>query len=48
MPYHKLGVGKARKIGTAPAHESENATQEEIDRWVARFRQNGIDVRVSK
>lgn len=48
MPYHKLGVGKARKIGATPAHEAENATQEEIDRWVARFRQNGIDVRVSK
>ncbi len=48
MPYHALGVGKMRKLGGVPAHEAENAGQEEKDRWLRLFEKNGVSVKISE
>ncbi len=48
MPYHKLGTGKAEKIGAASAYACDNAGEAEISRWLSLFNSHGADVRVSK
>jgi hypothetical protein len=48
MPYHSLGVGKREKIGADVSYIHDNASDEEISRWVALFNSQDIDVKVSK
>lgn len=48
MPYHSLGVGKAKKIGENVTYFHENASDAEISRWCSMFDSYGVDVRVSK
>ena len=48
MPYHSLGVGKLEKIGTDVSYIHDNASDEEISRWVRLFNSHDIDVKVSK
>ena len=48
MPYHSLGVGKLEKIGADVSYIHDNASGEEISRWVALFNSQDIDVKVSK
>ncbi|MBE6749051.1 MAG: glycyl-radical enzyme activating protein [Ruminococcaceae bacterium] len=48
MPYHTLGTGKSQKIGKTPTYIHDNASDEEISRWVSLFNSHNIDIRVSK
>lgn len=48
MPYHTLGTSKADKIGLSAQYINENATDEDISRWLSLFSSHGADVRVSK
>ena len=48
MPYHSLGVGKTRKLGGEPAHEADGATSDDKERWMMKFEENGVDVRISE
>ena len=48
MPYHSLGVGKLEKIGTDVSYIHDNASDEEISRWVRLFNSQDIDVKISK
>ncbi len=48
MPYHNLGIGKSKKIGTNASYVHNSATDAEISRWCALFESHGTDVRVSK
>ena len=47
MPYHNLGTGKSEKLGKIPKYIHENASEAEISRWCALFRQHKTDIRVS-
>jgi pyruvate formate lyase activating enzyme len=48
MPYHTLGTGKSEKIGMGPLYTHDNATKEDIARWLRLFNSHGVDVRVSE
>ena len=48
MPYHTLGTGKAEKIGADVSYIHDNASDEEISRWVSLFNSYDIDVKISK
>ncbi len=48
MPYHTLGIGKAEKLGVTATYTRDNATDEEISRWLSLFASRGIDINVSK
>ena len=48
MPYHTLGTGKSEKIGKAPAFIHNNATDDEISRWISLFSSHDIDINASK
>lgn len=48
MPYHTLGTGKSEKIGIAPAFIHNNATDDEISRWISLFSSHDIDIKASK
>ena len=48
MPYHTLGTGKAEKIGADVSYIHDNASDEEISRWVRLFNSYDIDVKISK
>ena len=48
MPYHTLGNGKSEKIGRDVSYIHDNASEEDVSRWVSLFNSHGIDVRVSK
>ena len=48
MPYHTLGAGKSEKIGMSPLYTHENATKDDISRWLRLFNSQGVDVRVSE
>ena len=48
MPYHTLGTGKSEKIGMSPLYTHENATKDDISRWLRLFNSQGVDVRVSE
>lgn len=48
MPYHSLGTSKRKKLGASNIYEHNDATDEEIARWCALFKANGIDIAVSK
>ena len=48
MPYHSLGVGKLEKIGADVSYIHDNASDEEISRWVRLFNSQDIDVKISK
>ena len=48
MPYHTLGTGKAKKIGTDSPYLHPNATNEEIARWRQLFHSRNIDIKVSE
>ena len=48
MPYHALGVGKNERLGEKAAYKEQNATDEQISRWVELFKRHGVDVKVSK
>ena len=47
MPYHAFGISKSDKIGKAADYLSENATQNDKDRWKEIFLSHGIDVKIS-
>lgn len=48
MPYHTLGVGKSENIGTTPSYIHDNASEDDISRWLSLFASHGTDVKVSK
>lgn len=48
MPYHTLGIGKSEKIGTTPSYIHDNASEDDISRWLSLFASHGTDVKVSK
>ena len=48
MPYHTLGVGKTERIGTTPSYIHDNASEDDISRWLSLFASHGTDVKVSK
>lgn len=48
MPYHTMGIGKAKKLGTNPCFIHDSASETEISRWCSLFNSYGTDVRVSK
>ncbi len=48
MPYHTLGTGKSEKIGKSSAYIHNNATDDEISRWISLFSSRDIDIKVSK
>ena len=48
MPYHTLGTNKCEKIGIDIAYHHDNASEDEISRWVSLFNSHNINVRVSK
>ena len=48
MPYHTLGVGKSERIGTTASYTHDNASEDDISRWLSLFASHGTDVKVSK
>ena len=48
MPYHTLGTSKAERAGIAASYVHENASDDDISRWLSLFSSHGADVRVSK
>lgn len=48
MPYHKLGTGKAEKLGIGVNYNHADASDDEISRWCKLFASHGADVRVSE
>ena len=48
MPYHTLGTAKSLKIGTTATYSHDNASNEDISRWVSLFNSHGVDVKISK
>lgn len=48
MPYHTLGTNKCEKIGIDISYVHDNASEDEISRWVSLFNSHNINVRVSK
>ena len=48
MPYHSLGTAKAGKTGLETDFMRENATKEEISRWLTLFDSHGTQIKVSE
>ena len=48
MPYHSLGVGKSEKLGKEPRHAADGASSEDKERWMIRFKNKGVSVRISE
>ena len=48
MPYHTLGIGKSERIGTTASYTHDNASEDDISRWLSLFASHGTDVKVSK
>lgn len=48
MPYHTLGIGKAERLGATATYIHDNATDDEISRWISLFNSHDIDIKVSK
>lgn len=48
MPYHTLGIGKAKKLGKESAYVHDSASQTDKSRWCSLFSSYGIDVKISE
>jgi len=48
MPYHTLGIGKAERLGATATYIHDNATDNEISRWISLLNSHDIDIKVSK
>lgn len=48
MPYHTLGIGKAKKLGKESAYIHDSASDTEISRWRSLFISYGIDIKISE
>ena len=48
MPYHSLGVAKRDRLGKNASFTHENATENEISRWLKTLNSQSADVRISK
>ena len=48
MPYHTFGTAKAEKLGEESKYVSDDATADDKERWVKKFSEHGIDVKISQ
>ena len=48
MPYHKLGVGKSKRLGEDAGYVHETATAEDKKHWQSLFEKHGIKARISE
>lgn len=48
IPYHSLGVAKRDRLGKNASFTHENATEDEINRWLKTLNSQSADVRISK
>ena len=48
MPYHSLGTGKVSRLGRETSCQAPNASEDDVQRWLAYFASCKIDVRISR